>query len=117
MMIVTKDGAKLDGVMVEKYFHNLVNLFFKILPIRESEEKTLVAYMQGLKTEMIGCKSLIAAVDDDAMYMSLICTLQYLIDHPDDPVPRFKSDVFKCISLCNKLKARYGKSTGGGDAK
>lgn len=114
MMIETTNGAMLTGRMVGNYFHNLVDLFFKILPLRESEEATLQSYMKNLQAELMGCEQLLAAAHDDAAFMSLLSILQYLIDHPDAPIERVKSNVFKSISLCNKLAARYGDEDGTG---
>ena len=39
--------------------------------------------------------------------MTLISILQYLIDTPDCPVQDVKREVFRAISICNKLKSRY----------
>lgn len=97
----------MDNELLNNYLRNLVNLFFKILPIRESEEPSLTAYMMSLQAELIGCSELISAIHQDAMFMSLVSILQYLIDNPDSAVHVYKREVFKAISICNKLKARY----------
>ena len=44
----------MDEMVLSNYLRNLVNLFFKILPIRESEEPSLTSYMVSLQTELIG---------------------------------------------------------------
>ena len=41
----------MNSSILNNYLRNLVNLFFKILPIRESEEPSLVAYMTSLQAE------------------------------------------------------------------
>ena len=97
----------MNSSILNNYLRNLVNLFFKILPIRESEEPSLVAYMTSLQAELLGCSELILAIHKDPMFMSLISILQYLIDYSDSPVPVYRREVFKAISICNKLKARY----------
>jgi len=107
MMIYTVKGAPMDEAVLKNYLRNLVNLFFKILPIRESEEPSIISYMESLQSELIGCSELIEAIHEDPMFLSLISILQYLIDHSDSAVPVYKREVFKAISICNKLKARY----------
>jgi len=107
MTLETTTGHKLEGVMVAKYFRNLVNLFFKILPMREDSEPSLDTYMCNLRDELLGCKSLIVAVEYDPSYLSLISLLQHLIDAPDASVSHVRRCVFNAIAICNKLGARY----------
>lgn len=106
-MHVTIADVSIDAPIVHKYFHNLVNLFFKILPMRESGEETLGKYMENLRDELLGCRNLMSAMNNDAMFLSLIFNLQYMIDNPSIPVSEVRSKVFQAISVCNKLKERY----------
>lgn len=106
-MIQLLNGMTMDNTVLENYLRNLVNLFYKILPLRENEQPTLGTYMQSLRVELIGCKSLIVALHEDPMFLSLLSILQYLIDNEDGEVPVYKREVFKAISICNKLRKRY----------
>lgn len=112
MMIQTTVGVPMDATVLSNYFHTLVNLFFKILPIKESGESSLDTYMISLQAELLGCKELIEAIHDDPSFLSLIAILQYLIDNPSCSVTVVKREVFRAISICNKLKARYASSMG-----
>lgn len=107
MTVNTVSGHELSGDVLNNYLRNLVNQLFKILPIRESEEPSLVDYMISLQSELIGCSSLITALHEDSMFLSVLSILQFLIDHPESSVSTFKREVFKSISLCNKLKSKY----------
>ena len=111
-------GKPITPEMLHNYLRNLVNQFFKILPIRESEERTLVTYMQSLQSELLGFNELMIAIKDDQRLLSLISILQYLIDNPESPVSIVRREVFRAISLCNKLDAEYGfvSSPSGGAA-
>lgn len=104
-MIDTTVGTPVSPELLHNYFKNLVNQFFKILPIRESEESSLITYMQSLRAELLGCQELIGELRNDASYLTLLAILQYLIDNPECPVYEVKREVFKAISVCNKLKA------------
>lgn len=104
--VQTKRGDPIPGALLYKYLRNLVNQFFKILPLRENEEESLTAYMGSLQHELVGANSVIAEVDFNPMFFSLIAILQYLIDNPDSTVSVYKREVFKAISICNKLKSR-----------
>lgn len=106
-MIQTIRGIPISDQMLGNYLNNLVNLFFKILPIRESEEQTLLSYMESLQTELLGTKELVVLLNHDPLFISLVAILQYLIDHPDSPVYIYKREVFKGISICNKLVKKY----------
>lgn len=109
MMQLSNEMA-MDNAVLSNYLKNLVNLFFKILPIRESEQPTLGTYMVSLQAELIGCKSLIVALHEDPMFLSLVSILQYLIDNQESAVSVYKREVFKAISICNKLRSRYTKA-------
>ena len=107
MMIQTKAGVPMNAEMLRNYFRALINLYFKILPIWESGESSLDTYMSSLQAELLGCKELIEAIHEDPLFLTLIAILQYLIDHPETEVATVKREVFRAISICNKLKARY----------
>ena len=110
MMMSTIAGAKLDREVVQKYFRRLVDMFFKIIPMREEKEPSLKIYMESLRGEMLGCKSLIRAIDHDPSFLSLLAILQYLIDNVDNEevsFMRLRREVFRAISICNKLEAKY----------
>ena len=97
----------MNAVVLDKYLARMVDMFFKILPIREKNESSLVTYMDSLQAELIGCGDLLPSIGHNPSYISLLAILQYLIDHPEASVQAFKREVFKAISLCNKLRAIY----------
>lgn len=107
MMIQTTVGIPMNEVILNNYLRALINLFFKILPLKETGECSLGTYMQSLQAELLGCQSLVEAIQEDPMFLSLISILQYLIDNPDCDVAFVRREVFRAISICNKLKDRY----------
>ena len=113
MMLPTTAGIPIDAALLSNYLRTLVNLFFKILPIWESGERSIGTYMRSLQAELLGCRELIIAVHSDPMFLTLVSILQYLIDHPACEVSVVKREVFRAISICNKLKAKYAGSERG----
>lgn len=107
MSVDTVFGIPVDANLLRNYFNNLVNQFFKILPMRENNEDSVITYMQSLQIELLGCKDLIPEVRDNSLYLTLLSILQYLIENPDCSIPTVKREVFRAISICNKLKAVY----------
>lgn len=107
MMIQTKVGVPMDAIILNNYLCTLINLFFKILPIWENGERSLETYMRSLQAELLGCKRFVEAIHSDSLFLSLLSILQYLIDNPSLEVSTVKREVFRAISICNKLKARY----------
>lgn len=107
MMINTSTGCQIDTNFLYIYFKNLVNNFFKILPMRENQEISLPIYMRSLQIELLGCKEFIEIIKYDSLFITLLSILQYLIDNPNCPVCEVKREVFRAISICEKLKARY----------
>ena len=98
MMIQTTVGVPMDAMVLNNYFR---------FPIKESGESSLDTYMRSLQAELLGCKELIEAIHEDPLFLSLIAILQYLIDNPSCEVSVVKREVFRAISICNKLKSRY----------
>lgn len=107
MIVETVRGIEIDSAVLNNYFRLLVNLFFKILPIWESGDGSVVTYMETLQSEMLGCKSVIVAINNDGLFLSLISMLQDLIDHPEYEHTKVRRTVFNAITICNKLNARY----------
>lgn len=111
--MMTNKGLDISNAMVVNRLNGLISQFFKILPIKESGDKTLKKYMMSLQREMLGYQSLIVAIHDDDRYMSLLAILEYMITHVDDPeldVATVRSDVFKSINILNKLRDQYGSA-------
>lgn len=97
----------MDSTVLSNYFRALINLFFKILPLWEDGESSLAVYMRSLQAELLGCNEFVEAIHNDALFLSLLSILQYLIDTPDCPKSVVKREVFRSISICNKLRSRY----------
>lgn len=96
----------LSDVMFERYMSNLINRFYKILPIRENEPGTLRDYVSSLQLEMQGCKELIVALNNDDRYLSLLSILQYMKCHDMD-VRDVRREVFRAINIVKKLQEKY----------
>lgn len=109
MMIPTTQGVSIDSSILANYFRTLVGLFFKILPLRESNEPTLGKYVHSLQCELIGCNRLISIIEFDGRFMELISILQYFLDNPDCDVDIVKREVFRVISILNNLSTKYGE--------
>lgn len=109
MTFVTSSGALMSATMLGGYIRSLVNRFFKILPIKESGEDSLETYMRSLQAELIGFKDLVTVIHEDSDFVSLLSILQYLIDNPGCQTTTVRREVFRAISICNKLKAKYAQ--------
>lgn len=107
MIVETTVGIPIDRKVLRNYFSDLVNRFFKILPMREKNEESLIVYMQSLQVELLGCKELICVIKNDSLYLTLLSILQYLIDHQECTVKEVRREVFHAISICGKFEMRY----------
>lgn len=112
MMVDTNSGTQVPMILLNNYFESLVNRFFKILPMREHNEESLMIYMKNLRSELLGCKSFIPEMQENSLYLSLLSTLQYLIDNPECQISEVKRSVFGSISICNKLMNIYACKEG-----
>lgn len=97
---------------LRNYMRSLVDRFFKILPLWEDGEETLPTYLDSMLVELSGFRSMMFALHHDQDYVTLIAILQYLIDNPDTTPRTVRREVFRAISICNKLSAKYGTKEG-----
>lgn len=104
--MMTSYGVPIEREMLTKRLNGLVNKFYKILPIRESEEPTLNKYLLSLQREMLGSQSLIIALNNDERYLILMSILQYMLDN-ECSVDVIRSEVFKAIGILKKLEQKY----------
>ena len=110
MIVRTASGIEMNSAVVSNYFNSLVGSFFKILPLYESRESSLRIYMECLRDELEGCSHVLENINYDSMFLSLIASLQYMIDNLDNEACDahiYKRKVFSAISMCNKLSQRY----------
>ena len=73
----------------------------------ESGEGTLPTYLESLQIELLGCKDLIKSIGNDPYYLVLLSILEYFINNPDVTKTVIKREVFRAISICNRLKSSY----------
>ena len=107
----TRLGVPIRADYINDFFHGLVNNFFKILPMWENSEETLPVYLQSLQLELLGLQELIsplknvpdATAKPSSDYVSLLAILQRFIDDSDMRPERVRREVFKAISLCNRI--------------
>lgn len=109
-MIKTNCGFITDELF-ESYLESLVGRFYKILAMKDENSDTLHDYLCSFQRELVGSKRLVIALNNNAWFMSLINTLQFLIDNEFDK-KTCKTEVMKCISISKKLKKKYFKDGG-----
>lgn len=109
-MIETTEHTQIPDEILCNYFRNLINRFYKILPMREENEPTLSVYIRSLCVELVGCEKLIYMLDCDARFLSLIAILKYFSENPDCSVKEVKREVFKAINICGELARRISKA-------
>lgn len=101
-----------DSKLLSNYLNHLVDRFFKILPMREQDNDSLPIYTKSLLLELLGSKKIISEFNNDGSFVVLISILQYLSDHPDCAVSVVRREVFRAISICNKLQQTYIQQEG-----
>lgn len=103
--MMTKYNEEISRELLCNKMDDLVNQFYKILPLKENGSPTVQQYMEGFMRELLGLKSLINALESDGMYLAILGVLQYHIDNECDTA-KVKSDVFKAIQIIKKLKKK-----------
>lgn len=109
--MMTTQNEKISSRMASNYINALVNKFYKILPIKETNEDTLKPYLESLLREMLGLGELMAFFHDDDRYLTLLCIVRYFIDHEAD-IGTVRTEVFRAIGILKKLQKKYCTNEG-----
>lgn len=104
--IMTVYGETIPAELLINRLQKLTNQFYKILPLRENNVDTLPEYMRSLMAEMLGARDLIGALRNDAIYLTLLSILSYLISNECD-VDTVRREIFKALSLIKKITNKY----------
>lgn len=97
-MIKTHYGEITDK-MWASYKQKLVNMVYKILPLKEENSKTIDTYIESLIFGLMGAVRIAEEKEKD-LFM-IIGVLHSIKDEQDLKIT--KREVFNCISLINKL--------------
>lgn len=110
-----------DGITsetVSKYFGNLINKIFKLLPMVEEGDNSIETYIDGLQVELDGCHDLIVIIREDPIFISLLSTLAWLRQNAlkqDCSFKRIRREIFQAISICKKMEESMLKLSDGGE--
>lgn len=106
---MNKDFPNCFEASLCNYFQYLVNHFYKILPMKEQGEESVCVYLESLKFEILGFDGLFTKTNYSSSIITLLSILQRLIDDKDCGLPVVRREVFRAISICNRLKDMYSE--------
>lgn len=90
----------------QKYFELLVGKTYKILPMYEENSPTLRNYLESYDRELIGNTDLLDILKNEPQFITLLNTIQYLIDETYS-IDVCKKEVFKCIHILKSINNKY----------
>ena len=97
----------LDERCFTNYLNYLISSLFKGLCLKEEGSETLIEYLSSLLRELVGSKGLIEFLKYDARFVSVMNRVQYLIQEKNISYEIFRSEIFTCINIINKLLKDY----------
>jgi hypothetical protein len=106
--MIVINGNCIEKEVYYNYFSLIVSKIYKILPLKEEFSETYKEYIDSLQSELLGNKELIWFLREDSSYLSIIATMQYLINE-DYTAKKCKKEVFKCIKIIEKIQEKYFK--------
>lgn len=97
-----KYNACFKDSTIEKSLHRLVNLTYKLLPMRE-ENEDWVKPLETIIEELSGMDRVL--VDQHDILFPLLCKMEglFTLDEEND-FALYRRAVFECLSLINELK-------------
>lgn len=88
-------------INIECYKKLLIDKIFKILPMKEKNSITLDQYMESFLIELVGGEKVIIKFSNNPYFLSIINSIEGL--RYENDLKAFRSKIFECISLCQKL--------------
>lgn len=85
------------------HLDGLINKLFKIIPLKENNDKNLDRYIDSLCVDLLGSSFTFRELLKNQNYITIVNTIEYLRVYEYDFV-KCKREVFKCISLVEKIK-------------
>jgi hypothetical protein len=107
MTFKTQFNCDIPSDTMAEYFSVLVGKIFKILPLAEDDKSSAQVYLSSLCFELRGVKRLLNILSDDPAFISLLGIIMELsqnIDKDEYTIKVIKREVFKAISICQKLE-------------
>lgn len=110
MTLISIHNTPVNEMLISRYMHKFIDKIFKILPMIENNEKSVIVYMESLQAELEGYEDLFKDANTDPMLVSLLSILQWLresVTNSNQPYKRIRREVFHAISVCKKLEDHY----------
>lgn len=102
--MINKYNACFDNTTIEESLIRLVNLTYKLLPMREENEnwqktlETIIEEFSGMDRVLI---------DQHDILFPLLCKLEGLfLLNEEESFSLYRRTIFECLSLINELKKR-----------
>lgn len=102
--MINKYNACFNNTTIEESLIRLVNLTYKLLPMREENEnwkktlETIIEEFSGMDRVLI---------DQHDILFPLLCKLEGLfLLNEKESFPLYRRTIFECLSLINELKKR-----------
>lgn len=97
-----KYGVTIENGTVSNSLHRLINLTYKLLPIRE-EGADWVKPLETIIEELAGMSRLVIGHQEE--YFQLMCKMEGLfILVADEDFSLYRRTIFECLNLMNNLK-------------
>lgn len=96
-----------DSALFDNYLEVSKGRIYKILPLLEEENEGLYHYIDSLLFEIYGLQYVINGVRNSSYYLSLLCTLESILDEvlvKEKDIKFIRSEIFRLIGTVEKLQ-------------
>ena len=102
--MLLKYDIEIDNKDISTRLKQLINLIYKLLPMKEEEDENWRTLLSTIIEELAGMNRLINEKDGDILF-SLLCKLEGLFTlESQDSFFDFRRTIFECLNLMNKVK-------------
>ena len=102
--MLLKYDIEINNEDISNRLKQLINLIYKLLPMREEEDNNWQTLLSTIMEEIAGMQRLLIEKDGDILF-SLLCKLEGLFTLTEkDSFFDFRRTIFECLNLMNKVK-------------
>jgi hypothetical protein len=93
--------------LFSNYLEYLISQVYKILPMSEQNDRTIIPHLMSLQVEIIGNIELMKEIKYDGNFQKVLANIEYLIHNNNLAIYQIRKIVLNTTNIIKKIKEKY----------
>jgi hypothetical protein len=93
--------------LFSNYLEYLISQIYKILPMSEQNDRTIISHLMNLQVEITGNLELMKKIKYDGNFQKVLANIEYLIHNKDLEIFKIRKIVLNTTNIIKKIKEKY----------